>query len=142
MDDCGPEGARARIEENLGRRLQDGVAPEPTADADHIGVHAQRQPGLSYIGVPVPAGRVSGSLLEELGDLLGDLGADARFTRQQNIILSNVPTQQVGEVKARLAELELPADQGRAYARSIACTSHRFCNYSVAETKGKLHGIL
>lgn len=45
-------------------------------------------------------------------------------------------------MKARLAELGLPADKGRAYARSIACTSHRFCNYSVAETKGKLHDIL
>jgi len=56
MDDYGPEGVRARLEEQLGRRLQDGVAPEPTADADHMGVHAQRQPGLSCIGVPVPPG--------------------------------------------------------------------------------------
>ncbi len=142
MDDYGPEGVRARIEEQFGHRLQDGVAPEPTADADHMGVNAQRQPGLSYIGVPVPSGRVTGSLLEQLGDLLGDLGADARFTRQQNIILGNVPAQRVGEVKARLAELGLPADKGPAYARSIACTSHRFCNYSVAETKGKLDDIL
>jgi ferredoxin-nitrite reductase len=142
MDDHGPKGVRARIEEQLGRRLQDGVAPEPTTDADHMGVHAQRQPGLSSVGVPVPVGRVSGSMLEQLADLLTGLGADARFTRQQNIILGNVPAQRVGEVKARLAELGLPSDKGRAYARSIACTSHRFCNYSVAETKGKLDDIL
>jgi sulfite reductase beta subunit-like hemoprotein/molybdopterin converting factor small subunit len=141
MDDYGPEGVRARIEEQLGRRLADGVAPEPVADADHMGVHAQRQPGLSYIGLPVPSGRVSGTQLTQLGDPLGDLGADARFTRQQNIILGNIPARRIGEVKARLARLGLPA-RGRAYARSIACTSHKFCNYSVAETKDKLDEIL
>ena len=142
MDDYGPEGVRAKIEEQLGRPLPGGVAPEPTADADHMGVHAQRQPGLSTVGVPVPVGRVTGSMLGQLGELLADLGADARFTRQQNIILGNVSTERVGEVKDRLAELGMPADKGRAYARSIACTSHRFCNYSVAETKGKLDDIL
>lgn len=129
MDDYGPGGVRARIEEQLGRRLADGVVPEPVADADHMGVHAQRQPGLSYIGIPVPSGRVSGTLLEQLGDLLGDLGADARFTRQQNIIVGNIPARRVGDVQARLAGLGLPAARGRAYARSIACTSHKFCNY-------------
>ena len=142
MDDYGPEGVRAKIEEQLGRALRDGAAPEPTADADHMGVRAQRQPGLSTVGVPVSAGRVTGGMLEDLGELLADLGADARFTRQQNIILGNVPTERVGEVTARLAELGLPTGKGGAYARSIACTSHRFCNYSVAETKGKLDDIL
>ncbi len=142
MDDYGPEGVRAKVEEQLGRALRDGVAPEPADDADHMTVRAQRQPGLSTVGVPVPAGRVTGDMLEDLGGLLAGLGADARFTRQQNIILGNVPTKRVGEVTARLAELGLPAGRGGAYARSIACTSHRFCNYSVAETKGKLDDIL
>lgn len=142
MDDYGPEGVRAKIEERLGRALRDGAAPEPTADADHMAVRAQRQPGLSTIGVPVSAGQVTGGMLEDLSELLADLGADARFTRQQNIILGNVPTERVGEVTARLAELGLPPGKGGAYARSIACTSHRFCNYSVAETKGKLDDII
>jgi ferredoxin-nitrite reductase len=81
-------------------------------------------------------------MLEELGGLLEDLGADARFTRQQNFILGNVPTERAGEVQEWLAGLGLPTGKGRAYARSIACTSHRFCNYSVAETKGKLDDTL
>jgi ferredoxin-nitrite reductase len=142
MDDYGPEGVRAKIEEQLGRPLADGSVPAPAAEADHMGVHPQRQPGLSTVGVPVPAGRVTGTMLEELGGLLEDLGADLRFTRQQNFILGNVPTGRIGEVQGRLAELGLPTGKGRAYARSIACTSHRFCNYSVAETKGKLGEIL
>ena len=143
MDDYGPEGVRAKVEEALGRSLEDGVTPEPTSDADHIGVFPQRQEGLVYIGVPVPSGRVTGTLLDALGDLLQSLGsADIRFTRQQNFIIGNVPADRVDEVKARLAELGLPVDRSRAYARSLACTSHRFCNYSVAETKGKLDVVL
>lgn len=142
MDDYGPPGVRAKVEEQLGRRLHDGVAPEPAADHDHMGVQPQRQDGMVYIGVPVPSGRVTGSLLEALGDLAGGIGADVRFTRQQNILIGNVPVDQAGRVTARLADLGLPIDRGRAYARSIACTSHRFCTYSVAETKGKLDSIL
>ncbi|HEX2896035.1 MAG TPA: MoaD/ThiS family protein, partial [Marmoricola sp.] len=37
---------------------------------------------------------------------------------------------------------DLSVDRGRAVGRSIACTSNRFCNYSVAETKDKLDEVL
>jgi molybdopterin converting factor small subunit len=38
--------------------------------------------------------------------------------------------------------LGLPITRNKVYGNSIACTSHKFCNYSVAETKGKLRDIL
>jgi ferredoxin-nitrite reductase len=142
MDDFGPEGVRAKIEEQLGRAMEDGAVAAPVADSDHIGIHAQKQDGLFYIGVPVPSGRVTGTLLGRLADLLDEFGGDARFTRQQNVILTGVPEDRVAHVTSVLAELGLPLDRGRAYARSLACTSHRFCNYSVAETKGKLDEVL
>jgi ferredoxin-nitrite reductase len=133
---------RAKIEEQLGRKLPDGGAPEPTADADHMEIGAQKQAGLSHIGVPVPSGQVTGALIASIGEMCEELGADVRFTRQQNMILGNVPAGRIEEVKARLAELGMPTDTGRAYARSIACTSHSFCNYSVADTKHKLRDML
>ena len=142
MDDYGPEGMRAKIEETLGRPLEDGVAPEPEVDADHLGVHPQAQDGLVYVGVSVPSGRVTGSGLETLATLVEGFGGDVRFTRQQNFIIGNVPVDRVGDVTATLRELGFDLDRGRAFGRSIACTSHRFCNYSVAETKGKLEEML
>jgi ferredoxin-nitrite reductase len=142
MDDYGPEGVRTKIEEQLGRSLEDGPASLPAEDDDHIGVHAQRQPGLSYIGVPVPSGRVTGTMLGKLASFVEEVDGDVRFTRQQNFILANVPEDRVPDVKALLDELGLSLSRSRAVARSIACTSHRFCNYSVAETKGKLDEIL
>lgn len=142
VDDLGPEGFRARVEEQLGRRLEDGVAPEPVGEADHLGIHPQRRGGLVHVGVPVPSGRVRGSVLEQLADLVEDVGGDVRFTRQQNLVIGHVPGRRVEEVQARLDELDLSVDRGRAVGRSIACTSNRFCNYSVAETKDKLDEVL
>src|SRR6185437_13320803 len=103
------------------------------SDADHLGVHLQKQDGLAYIGVPVSSGRITGSVLESIAQLLDEFGGDLRFTRQQNFILGNVPVARVDDVKAKLDELGFSVDRGRAFGRSIACTSHRFCNYSVAE---------
>jgi ferredoxin-nitrite reductase len=142
VDDLGPEGMRARVEERLGRRLEDGVAPEPVGDPEHLGARPQRQEGFAWLGVPVPAGRVSGTQLERLADLIEPLGADVRFTRQQNLIVGNVPEHRMPELRAGLAELDLDPDRASAYATSVACTSHRFCNYSVAETKEKLVEVL
>ena len=142
MDDYGPEGMRTKIEEALGRPLLDGELPEPKVDADHLGVHPQRQEGLVYLGVPVSSGKITGTALERLATLLDGFGGDLRFTRQQNFILGNVPVERVDEVKTVLGELGFDIDRGRAFGRSLACTSHRFCNYSVAETKGKLEEML
>ncbi|MHB2024029.1 MAG: hypothetical protein ACYCO3_11965 [Mycobacteriales bacterium] len=142
MDDYGPEAMRAKIEETLGRPLEDGGAPEAKVDADHLGVHPQRQEGLVYVGVPVPSGRITGTKLGALADLADSYGGDVRFTRQQNFILGNVPVARLQDVKTVLAGLGFDLDRGRAFGRSVACTSHQFCNYSVAETKGKLDGLL
>jgi len=146
MDDYGPEGMRAKIEEALGRRLEDGAAPEAKVDADHLGVHPQKNvPGdvhRVYIGVPVPSGRITGTKLDVLADLIDSYGGDLRFTRQQNFILGGVPVERVEDVKTTLREIGFDLDRGRAFGRSLACTSHQFCNYSVAETKGKLDELL
>ena len=142
MDDYGPEGMRTKIEEVLGRRLEDGEAPKQAFDADHLGVHPQRQEGLSYVGVSVPSGRITADKLDTLADFVSSFGGDVRLTRQQNFILANVPEERLADVKTTLRDIGYPLDRGRAFGRSIACTSHQFCNYSIAETKGKLDELL
>lgn len=142
VDDYGLEGVRARVEARLGRRLPDGQAPPPTHDTDHLGVHPQKQPGLVYVGVPVPMGWITGDQLVALGELVGSFGGDVRFTRMQNLIVTGVPEERAEEVCHQLARMGLDPSRNPVYARSIACTDHRFCNYSVAETKGKLKEIL
>jgi sulfite reductase beta subunit-like hemoprotein/molybdopterin converting factor small subunit len=142
VDDYGPEAIRRMVEERLGRALEDGEAPPPSCDDDHLGVHLQKQEGLVYVGVPVAMGWISGDQLVGLGELLGSFGGEARFTRAQNFIVTNVPQEKVDWLRGSLAGLGFEPELSKLYARSVACTDHQFCNYSVAETKGKLKDLL
>ena len=74
VDDYGPEGIRAQVEERLGRTLENGAAPEPKGYADHMGIHEQKQPGLFHVGIPVPVGLVRGEQLIQIADLDGASG--------------------------------------------------------------------
>ncbi len=142
VDDLGPEGTREKLEERLGRTLEDATAPEPEAGHDHLGVHPQAQADRSYVGVSVPMGWMSGDQMKQVADAVEDVGGDIRLTRQQNFIVGNVPNERLDELLGALGGVGFPAARNQAYGNSIACTSHKFCNYSVAETKGKLSEIL
>ncbi len=141
VDDRGVEGIRALVEERLGTRLQDGAAPEPAGFADHMGVREQKD-GRFHVGVPVPLGLTSGEQLVAIASLAEGAGGDVRLTKQQNLILANVPSPKVDGVVAALADLGLPVDANRLRATAIACTGESHCNYSVTETKGRLKGLL
>jgi ferredoxin-nitrite reductase len=137
VDDLGAEGVLARVEEKLGRTLERFDLPPISAQPSaHIGVHAQRQDGLSYIGVPVPLGLSSGDQLIAVADLVDSFGGDVRLTRQQNLIVTGVSD--VETTVARLAELGLPLETNEIWAGSIACTGEPHCNFSVGETKERL----
>ncbi len=142
VDDYGPEGVRRMVEEQLGRPLEDGQAPEAIGEADHLGIHPQKQDGLYYIGFPVPNGWMTGAQMQQLADVVEEVGGDIRLTREQNFIVGNVPEDRLGWLLERVAAIGFPHDRHRLYATSTACTSHDFCNYSVSETKGKLGEII
>jgi ferredoxin-nitrite reductase len=142
VDDYGPEGVRRMVEERLGRRLEDAEAPRPEGEADHLGIHPQKQEGLWFVGVPVPAGWMSGAQMRGIAEVVEEFGGDIRLTRQQNFIVGNVPRERIDGLVSRLARVGFRHDANRSYGTSIACTSHKFCNYSVAETKEKLREIL
>src|SRR4051795_2760882 len=138
VDDIGPEGLLERVETKLGRTLERYELPPVSAQPSaHIGVHAQKD-GKSFIGVPVPLGLTSGDQLIAVADLVDSFGGDVRLTRQQNLIVTGVAD--VDTVVARLAELGLPLSTNEIWANSIACTGEPHCNFSVGETKTRLHG--
>ena len=143
VDDIGADGMRARVEERLGRTLEDYTLPTgPERVADHIGVHRQRQDGLSYIGVPVHLGLASGDQLIAVADLAESVDGDVRITRQQNLIVTGVPDARVDEVVERLAEIGFDLEQNHIRAGSIGCTGEPHCNFSVAETKTRLGRLI
>ncbi len=143
VDDYGPEGVRAAIEQRLGRELESfTLDPPPEGFSDHVGVHAQKQPGLAYVGVPVHLGLVSGEQMTSVADLAGRLGADVRITRLQNFVVANVPAERVDEAVAELRDLGFPLDLNPVRAASLACTGEPHCNFSVTETKTRADALI
>ena len=143
VDDIGADGMRERVEEKLGRTLERFELPPIDAQPSaHIGVHAQKQEGLSYIGVPVQLGLSAGEQLIAVADLVDSFGGDIRLTRQQNLIVTGVPNEQVDVVLAQLDELGLPLETNEIWANSIACTGEPHCNFSVGQTKDRLRDLV
>ena len=141
VDDIGAEGMLERVEAKLGRTLERFELPPITAQPSaHIGVHAQKLDGLSYIGVPVPLGLSSGDQLVAAADLVESFGGDIRLTRQQNLIVTGVSD--VEAALGQLAALGLPLTTNEIWANSIACTGEPHCNFSVGETKDRLRELL
>ncbi len=143
IEDLGVEAFRARVEERLGFALENGVAAAPIAGADplHSGLHPQRQPGLLYAGFPVPAGLISGTQLLALADLVESFDGEIRLTRQQNLLLADIPEDRTAEVVFAVEKLGFPLGAGAIHGRSIACTGDPYCNFAVAETKRRLRTI-
>ncbi len=126
IDDIGPEGMRERVEARLGRSFDDFALPPSPVPRNHLGVHD------GWVGVPVHLGLISGDQL--IG--LAGLGREVRITRQQNLVL-------VGDVDTdALARLGLPVDAGSLRGDAIACTGEPHCNFSVTETKTRMHGLV
>jgi sulfite reductase beta subunit-like hemoprotein len=141
--DLGPEAFRARVEERLGRRLEDGaVPPAPEEEKDHTGIHPQKQPGLFYAGIPVHLGLMNGEAMLRLADLVESWGGGIRITRRQNFILADIPEARLAEAVREVGSLGFPLEGMGLRGASIACTGDPFCNYTVAETKGRLQGIV
>src|SRR5207237_139951 len=92
VDDIGAGGIRERVEARLGRELEDYELPPISVEpSHHLGIHAQRQEGLHYIGVPVHLGLVSGDQMMAIADLADRYGGDVRLTRPQHFIVTALP---------------------------------------------------
>ncbi len=142
MDDVGPEEFRHLVEERLGRALEDGPSVEPLPGGHEPGVHAEKESGFHYVAVPVTAGLVNGPQQLRLADLAERLGGEIRLTREQNFILTHVPTAEVEPTVRELKAIGFPLGLNRLRAVSIACTGSPLCNFAVALTKPRLVGIM
>jgi len=142
--DWGVEKFREILEnEYLGRRLIDGVSPElATRNGDHIGVHEQKD-GRYYIGAAPTVGRVSGTMLTSLGDLVERYGADGvRLTAYQKLVILGVDG---ADVEGLLDDLELIGLSARPsnWRRStMACTGIEFCKLAIVDTKQRASDLI
>src|SRR5437667_833021 len=75
LEEWGVAKFRVAVEARAGRSQESaGQDERTTKTTDHIGVFRQQQPRLSYVGLLVPAGRVSGDQILELARLADAYG--------------------------------------------------------------------
>ena len=142
--DWGIEKFREVVEkEYLGRQLVSNPSPpSPVGHRDHIGVHDQKD-GLKYVGIAPVAGRVSGSLLVQLADLIEEYGvAGARLTPYQKIVLIGVRPEVVEELVGRLDAIGLSARPSNWRRNTMACTGIEFCKLAIVDTKERARRLV
>jgi len=102
----------------------------------HVGVHPQKQPGLNYLGVVLPVGRIQAEQLRALADVAESCGnGDIRLTPWQNLLIANIPDERIVEAKSRIEAMGLDWRASSPRAGLIACTGNAGCKYAAANTK-------
>ncbi|HXE36501.1 MAG TPA: nitrite reductase [Verrucomicrobiae bacterium] len=127
------------LQRKIGFSLDPAEAEDIPRDVqrDHVGIHAQKQPGLAYVGASVLRGRITPQQLRTAADL-ADRYADGhiRTTTMQNLLIVNVPRRDAATVAHELEVAALPV-QASVFARgTVACTGSEFCKLALTETKG------
>ncbi|HET6213889.1 MAG TPA: nitrite/sulfite reductase [Micromonosporaceae bacterium] len=120
--------------EYLRRKLVDGPAPVlPDKPIDHIGVHRQRD-GLSYVGVAPVVGRVSGTQLAKLADVVESSGSyRVRLTPYQKLLVLDVVDP--APLVEALRGIGLEAQPSSWRRSTMACTGIEYCKLAIVETK-------
>lgn len=138
--DWGTEKFRQVLEDDyLHRKLIDGPAPEPAAEGrrDHVGVFPQRD-GNFYIGAAPTVGRVSGTTLNAVADIVERAGSDrVRLTAHQKFVILDVPADKVDATVADLEALGLKVNPSEFRRGTMACTGIEYCKLAIVETKGR-----
>ncbi len=142
LDAWGFDTYIAAVEEKLGRKL-DRVEPahvaprRPTDRFSHVGVHPQVQPGLNWVGVVLPVGKMTTDQMRGLAKIAAECGdGQFRMTVWQNFIFSGVPDAKVAEVEARVEALGLTTKAAGIRSGLVACTGARGCKFAASDTKG------
>jgi ferredoxin-nitrite reductase len=122
---------------------EDCEARPPQRRDAHVGVHAQRQPGLVWLGVPVPAARLQVAQMLGIAEIAERFGSGTlRLTVWQNLLISDVPQARVAEARTALQALGLDCAAGPVRAGMVACTGNQGCKFAAADTKGHAQQII
>jgi ferredoxin-nitrite reductase len=140
IDEWGIAKFRSELEANLGQSLAT-AAPKDAMDwekRDHIGVFAQKQAGLNYVGLQVPVGRLMAEDLFGLAQLAEVYGSgELRLTIEQNIILTNVPDAKLAALQQEPLLQRFSIDPSPLVRALVSCTGAQFCSFAMVETKNR-----
>ncbi|BAF10136.2 Os02g0765900 [Oryza sativa Japonica Group] len=131
----------SEVEKRMPNGVLERAAPEDLIDKkwqrrDYLGVHPQKQEGLSYVGLHVPVGRVQAADMFELARLADEYGSgELRLTVEQNIVIPNVKDEKVEALLAEPLLQKFSPQPSLLLKGLVACTGNQFCGQAIIETK-------
>ena len=142
--DWGKERFREVLEtEYLQRALVDCPSPAaPERQGDHIGVHEQKD-GRFYVGAAPVVGRIDGTTLTGLADLVEQYGArGVRLTAYQKLVVIGLDSGVVDAFTADLEKVGLTAKPSNWRRNTMACTGIEFCKLAIVDTKNRAAALV
>ncbi len=141
LDAWGFDKFLAATEEKLGEKLVRApvaaMVARPAFDRlAHIGVHAQKQKGLFWIGVALPVGKLMAAQMRALARAAHEFGdGDIRLTVWQNLLISGVAEDRAADAVAAIAASGLSTTADSIRAGLVACTGNAGCRLAMSDTK-------
>jgi len=136
LADHGEAWAKARLEEYMGKPLEDPRPMPRFAVREHLGWHEQGD-GRLYVGVPVPSGRIAGKARRALREVITQFDLDPIISPNQDLILSNAaPADRAAiEMVLRAGGLALVEDLSPVRRWSLACPALPTCGLALTEAE-------
>ncbi|WP_253274326.1 ferredoxin--nitrite reductase [Myxosarcina sp. GI1] len=141
IEDWGLDKFRVKLEAQLGHSLETAAEKDEIDwdKRDHIGVYQQKQPGLNYVGLHVPIGRLYAEEMFDLARMAEVYGnGEIRLTVEQNLIIPYIPDSRLETfleeplIGKRFAIAPEPLQRSL-----VSCTGSEFCNFAIIETKNR-----
>ncbi|WP_048863035.1 NirA family protein, partial [Acidisphaera rubrifaciens] len=129
------------VEEILGSKLarvtDAALAPRPPRQKHgHLGIHDQKQPGLAYVGIATPVGRLTSARLRGLAAIAARHGTGTlRLTVWQNLLIGDIPRERLDAALADIAALGLGWETSALRGGLVACTGSAGCKFAAGDTK-------
>ena len=142
IDRMGRDAFLKEVEKEYGKALPRAagaeIAPRVRADKHgHIGVHGQKQPGLNYLGLVLPVGRITSEQMHGIAEISERFGSGTlRLTVWQNLLISDVADRNVGICIAAINALGLGIEASALRRGLVACTGNAGCKFAASNTKG------
>jgi ferredoxin-nitrite reductase len=139
LDEWGEERFRLEVQREVGWVLERaGTDARKTSVNEHMGIYRQKDPGVSYVGLKIPVGRIHADDLEGIAALAETYGpGEIRLAVNQAMIIPNVHDRLLGDLSEepllkRFLYNPTPVQKGL-----VSCVGNDYCNLAVIETKSR-----
>lgn len=111
--------------------------PSQDLPHSHVGAYPQKQKGLFYLGVTLPAGQITPAQILRIAELSDNYGSgEVRLTVWQNLLIPGIPEGYLETVKKAIHRIGLGVAQSNIAGGVVACTGNRYCKFAATDTKG------